>query len=122
MKSTVEEIKSRIVEEQRPWGGFRRFISNELCTVKILTVNPGQVLSRQSHSRRDELWVILDEGLKTEVASEVREHRAGDEIVIPRNAEHRLSSVGGRGRVLEMSFGRFDEDDIRRSDDIYGRA
>lgn len=122
MKSTAEEIKSRIVEERRPWGGFRRFISNEPCTVKILTVNPGQILSRQTHSRRDELWVILDDGLRTEVAGDVREHQAGDEVVIPRNAEHRLSSVGGRGRVLEISFGQFDEDDITRSDDAYGHA
>jgi mannose-6-phosphate isomerase len=36
---------------------------------------------------------------------------------------HRLSSVGEReARVLEISFGEFDEDDIVRIDDVYGRA
>jgi mannose-6-phosphate isomerase len=36
---------------------------------------------------------------------------------------HRLCAVGGkRVRVLEISFGEFDEEDIVRLEDAYGRA
>ena len=47
--------------------------------------------------------------------------KAGDEIVVPRKTEHRLSSTGKIGRILEVSFGHFDEKDIERLDDVYGR-
>ena len=35
---------------------------------------------------------------------------------------HRLSAGGGPVRILEVSFGEFDENDIVRLDDVYGRA
>lgn len=122
MDPTEKEIRERIVEDVRPWGTFRRYTQNEQCTVKVLTVNPDQMLSKQSHEGRDELWVILDEGLRVELDDRVLEPRPGDEIVILRRVKHRLSSLGTRGRVLEISFGYADEEDIVRYEDIYGRS
>jgi mannose-6-phosphate isomerase len=120
--SVRDEILGNIIQDDRPWGGFRQFAHNALCTVKILTVADRQQLSLQSHRHRDELWVVLDPGLVVEIDG--REHRAepGDEFVIPRGARHRLGSAGGTGRVLEISFGEFDEDDIERYEDVYGRS
>ena len=46
---------------------------------------------------------------------------SGDEIVIIRNTKHRVSSLGKQARILEVSFGFFDENDIERFEDIYGR-
>jgi len=107
--------------EERPWGNFRRYAYNETCTVKILTVHPNQQLSKQVHKNRDELWVILDEDLIVERNDEVLKPKPGDEIVIPRTVAHRLSSQDKLGRVLEISFGFFDENDEERIEDIYGR-
>ena len=60
----ISDPRSRIYEEKRPWGGFRRYTHNELSTVKVITVKPGEVLSLQYHHHRDELWVALDPGLR----------------------------------------------------------
>jgi len=66
--------------------------------------------------------VVLDPGAQVEVGSRVLWPESGERIVIPRRTAHRLSAVGDEAvRVLEVSFGEFDEDDIVRLEDIYGR-
>jgi mannose-1-phosphate guanylyltransferase/mannose-6-phosphate isomerase len=122
MQPSPKGFTRKSLEVEKPWGGFRRYAFNEVCTVKILVVNPGQMLSKQSHSDRDELWVFLDDGLTAEVGGEQMQAKTGDEIVIPRGTQHRLRSADVSGRVLEVSFGRFDEGDVLRTEDIYGRA
>ncbi len=113
---------ARIYEEHRPWGAFRQFAHNEICTVKIITVAAGGVLSLQRHRGRDELWVVLDAGLQVEVGDVTAQPAPGEEFFIPRETVHRLSSVGPEGRVLEVSFGVFDENDIERLQDVYERC
>lgn len=122
MELTRDEILGQIRQDDRPWGNFRQFSHNQESTVKILTVEAGGTLSLQAHKKRDELWIVLDEGLRVQVDDEVIDARVGDEIVIMRGQRHRLSSLGRRGRVLEVAFGHFDEADIERFDDAYGRA
>ncbi len=119
--SPEERILHRIIQDNRPWGNFRQFTHNDQCTVKIITVEPHQVLSLQTHKSRDELWVVLDEGLRVQVGEKIADVQPGDEIVILRGAKHRLSSTGRRARVLEIAFGKFDENDIERLDDVYAR-
>ena len=116
-----DEILKKIITDIRPWGNFVQYTDNEICTVKILTVDPDQILSLQSHKKRDELWVALDEGLKVELDDKTILPKPGDRIVIMRGSKHRLGSIGKRARVLEISFGYFDENDIERFDDVYGR-
>lgn len=106
--------------ETRPWGNFKVFASNEKCTVKIIHVNANGKLSKQYHNKREELWVMLDDGLVVELDNKLIYPAKGDEILIPCNAVHRLSSEKG-GDVLEVSFGEFDEGDIVRVEDVYGR-
>jgi mannose-6-phosphate isomerase-like protein (cupin superfamily) len=55
---------------EKPWGSFEQYTYNLPSTVKIITVAPGGVLSRQYHHRRDELWVMLDEGACVELDGE----------------------------------------------------
>lgn len=107
-------------EEKRPWGFFKAFASNEKCTVKIIHVDAGQMLSRQYHNKREELWVMLDDTLCVEVNNQIFYPKKYEEVVIPKKAVHRLSSEKG-GDVLEVSFGEFDEGDIVRLEDVYGR-
>jgi mannose-6-phosphate isomerase len=114
--------RSAIYEENRPWGGFRRYTHNQVSTVKIITVNPGQVLSLQYHHHRDELWVVLDSGLSVTLDDRVWEPALYEEIFIPHGSYHRMAGVGSQpSRWLEISFGHFDENDIVRLEDQYGR-
>jgi mannose-6-phosphate isomerase len=111
------------VKVERPWGKFEQYTHNLPCTVKIITVAPGGTLSRQYHRKRDELWVVLDPGACVELNGEVLYPAPEEKLFIPRETVHRLSSVGEREvRILEVSFGHFDEEDIVRLDDVYGRA
>ena len=123
MTTDVErEIRERILEDRRPWGRFRQFAHNQVCTVKIITVAPHQTLSLQRHQHRDELWVILDPGLEVTLDDRTWRPRVGEEIVIVRRSKHRLASTGPAARLLEVAFGEFDEDDIERFEDVYGRG
>jgi hypothetical protein len=48
--------------------------------------------------------------------------RVGERVFIPRGTVHRLSTAGEEVRILEISFGEFDEEDIVRLDAVYGRV
>ena len=115
--------RERIVEDQRPWVRFRRYSLNEVSTVKIITVLPGQSLSEQRHQRRHELWVVLDDGIEVRVGDTATVADKGDEFFISAGETHRLSCVGDApARILEVAFGEFDESDIERLSDHYGRG
>ena len=110
------------VRVDKPWGKFEQYAHNVPCTVKIITVNPGGTLSLQYHHRRDELWVVLDPGARVEIGDKVLHPEPEEKLFIPRGTVHRLSCDGERpARILEVSFGEFDEDDIVRLEDVYGR-
>jgi mannose-1-phosphate guanylyltransferase/mannose-6-phosphate isomerase len=111
------------VKVEKPWGRFEQYTHNLPCTVKIITVAPGGTLSRQYHHKRDELWVVLDSGACVELDDEVLHPQPEEKLYIPRGTVHRLSSAGDKEvRILEISFGEFDEEDIVRLEDVYGRV
>ena len=113
----------KVVRTEKPWGHFEQYAHNLPCTVKIITVDPGGTLSRQYHQQRDELWVVLDDGAQIELGDEILRPAPAEELFIPRGMVHRLSCVSDKPvRILEVSFGVFDEDDIVRLDDAYGRV
>jgi mannose-6-phosphate isomerase len=111
--------KSLVVK--KPWGNFKQYTLNEPSTVKIITVKPGQRLSKQSHRMRDELWIPLDEGAEIEIGDKKLHPKRDEEIWIPRNFTHRITAKDKRVKVLEISFGTFIEDDVIRYEDKYGR-
>lgn len=109
-------------KEERPWGNFERFTLNEKSTVKIITVRAGEEFSLQSHAHRDEFWRVLS---GTGVITLDQDHHtihAGESFFSPVGHEHRMEG-GPDGLVfLEIAFGDFDENDITRFEDKYGRA
>ena len=118
----IPETKPEVKLVTTPWGSFKQFANNEDCTVSLMTVLPGQRLSLQSHTGRAELWIVLDDGAIVQVGDTITECKAGDEIWIPANERHRLSCQGKQPvRVLEVAFGNWQQDDIKRYDDDYKR-
>lgn len=117
-----DATKPPVAFVKRPWGFFKQFALNQGCTVSLITVLPGQRLSLQSHTDRAELWVVIDDGAVVQVGEEDRACQAGDEIWIPANKKHRLSCQGNQPvRVLEVAFGNWQQDDIKRYADDYHR-
>ncbi len=113
---------ARIVEDRRPWGKFRVYPHEEAGCLKIITVEPGGMLSLQYHHRRAEFWVVLDEGLEVTIGERVWRPAPNEEIYIPREARHRLRSIGPNpARIMEIWLGNSDEADIVRLEDTYGR-
>lgn len=108
--------------EKRPWGDFIEFTKNTPSTVKIITVNAGESLSLQHHKNRDEFWhVISGEGTAT-VGDVTTPLRAGSEHFVLRGQAHSLAAAYTTLVVLEIALGDFDENDIVRIQDKYGRA
>ncbi|HDP69952.1 MAG TPA: cupin domain-containing protein [Actinobacteria bacterium] len=107
---------------KKPWGEFKQLALNQTCSVKLLTVNPGQETSLHYHNLRDDMWVILDDGISVQIGEKTYETRPGDEFVIPAEENHRIISSTEKGRVLEIAFGYTNEEDINRLADDYGRS
>ena len=108
--------------EERPWGSFRVFTKNEPTTVKILFVKKGEVFSLQKHQRRNEFWRVLSGTPDITIGDEVIRAKMGDEFKIMPEANHRISAPADDVAVLEISRGEFDENDIVRIEDKYGRT
>ena len=107
--------------DTRPWGQFEQFTLNELATVKILTVRAGEAFSLQTHEHRDEFWRILSGNGSAVIGDDIRAVHPGDSFLIPKGTVHRAEGGTEDLHILEISFGIFDEGDITRLDDKYGR-
>lgn len=107
---------------ERPWGSFKQYAFNQDVTASLMEVKPGHKLSLQSHTGRAELWIVLDEGAIVQIGDELLHPRVGDEIWIPAQTKHRLSSAGPSVRVLEVAFGNWQQADITRYEDDYQRS
>lgn len=130
VKELVDQIKvvqKKSVEEQnfeiRPWGRFEILRDEKYFKSKIISVEPGQKISYQSHEHRAEHWVIV-QGEATVVIDE-QEHllSQGQHIFIPKKAKHRIinSSVSVVEFIEVQVVTSFEESDIVRYHDDYGR-
>jgi len=106
--------------EKRPWGNFMQFAKNSKCTVKILFVKAYEELSLQKHKKRKEMWYFLTTGY-VQIGNKKKKIKEGESVVINKNTPHRLFSLNKPVKVLEVSFGNFDENDEIRLEDKYGR-
>ena len=107
---------------ERPWGGYTVLHSGPEVTVKILQVNPGKRLSLQKHLHRSETWHPVSGGLSAQVGEDVVSLEIGKPVFVDVGMVHRL--IGGTevGYVVEIIKGMYDEEDIERLEDDYGRS
>lgn len=92
--------------------------------VKKIVVQPGHRLSLQSHQHRAEYWIVVAGGAIVSRDEEEIALAAGQTIVIPMGARHRIANPGTSPLVfIEVQQGSYlGEDDIQRYQDDYHRA
>ena len=107
----------------RPWGNFKSLAKGEGFQVKKIVVNPGGILSLQSHKYRCEHWVVVQGKAVVYVDGQEKELDTNESIYIPVGSLHRLENREDSPLVLiEVQTGSYlGEDDIVRYEDIYNR-
>ena len=113
-----------VMMNSRPWGNYLTLYESGDTKVKIITVLPRHRLSYQSHENRSEHWVVVSgQGLVT-MEGESNQHSVNDYIYVPTKVKHRIQNTGDSNLVfVEIQTGSsFEEEDIVRYDDDYGRA
>lgn len=106
----------------KPWGKEEWLTLNQQSTVKIITVNAGGKLSLQTHRNREEFWRILSGHPLITVGETTAEAKPGDSFSIAVGEKHRIEAPTDDVKFLEIAIGAFDEEDIVRLDDAYGRT
>ena len=107
--------------EQRPWGIYERFTLNESSTVKLIRVHPGQATSLQLHNNREENWRVISGNGTLTIGDAEMEAVPGKDYRVPPLTKHRIAAGTEELLLLEISKGEFDETDIIRLEDKYGR-
>ncbi len=105
---------------RRPWGYFTDLDDGKGWHLKVISINAKSRLSLQSHAKRSETWIIVEGDVGSVVGRREKYHKTGEIVVVPVGAKHRLFSKKG-GKLVEIGFGEFDENDIIRYEDDYGR-
>ena len=130
MGKVVARLRSAGREEHRahrkvhrPWGTFDDVYGGDGFKVKHIVVQPGQVLSLQSHQHRAEHWVVVRGTARVTRGDEIFTLSENQSTYIPRGTKHRLENPGAVPlEVVEVQSGDYlREDDIVRYEDAYGR-
>jgi len=110
-------------KEVRPWGKFETLSTSPVFYIKKITVSPEKRLSYQSHSQRAEHWYVISGTGKVILDEQSLQAKAGDSFDIPILAKHRIENTDDKMDLIfiEISTGSFDENDIVRFEDDFGR-
>ncbi len=106
---------------KKPWGQFDQFTNNEKTTVKIISIKHNESLSLQYHNHRTEFWRIISGHPVVTIGEDKRNANPGDEFIIEKLEQHQLKAQNDDVKILEIAYGDFNEGDIIRIKDKYGR-
>ncbi|MFT4297862.1 MAG: cupin domain-containing protein [Candidatus Woesearchaeota archaeon] len=106
---------------KRRWGTENRFIYNTKCTVKILNVLKGEQISVQYHFKRAEFWHVISGKVKILKGKKWYTAERGTSFWLPKKTVHSVIGIAKESRILEISQGEFQQTDIIRLQDKYGR-
>ena len=121
-----EVTKSDIVQnaERRPWGMYRVLLDTPYTKVKEIVVNPNQRLSLQYHRHRSEVWTLVKGDGEFTNGDYKFNICAGHFLEIKQGENHRITAGDDGVTFIEVQLspdGIFDEEDIVRLSDDYGR-
>jgi len=122
----IRDASRNFLRSVRPWGEFYGWDTGKKWYVKTMYVKPGKRLSLQYHSHRSERWILVEGDLTAVIEnSGVRKAtslKVGETFIVQKGTAHRLMSKRG-GIVVEVAIGStFNEEDIVRLEDDYGRT
>ena len=108
---------------KKPWGSYQILDKGSHYQVKKIIVNPGGVLSLQSHQHRSEYWIVAKGEALVTIEDKTNHFKENEIIFIPTRSKHRLANNSSEILiVIEMWYGDIlDENDIERFEDIYER-
>ena len=110
----------------RRCSSFENVRTDKNWYIKTIDVSKCKIVSLQSHKLRAELLFILEGDGVAEVedleTKQIIKHilSSSTKVFIPRMAKHRLFGVTEL-KIVEISLGKFDENDITRYEDDFGR-
>lgn len=121
----IRDASRPISRTERPWGEYYGWDRGSEWNLKTVYIKPGKRLSLQHHKHRSESWVLVEGDATATIVSRIGVRRKmalkKDAVLkVPPKTIHRLESKRG-GIVVEIAFGKFDESDIVRLEDDYGR-
>ncbi len=117
--------------ENRPWGSYEiltEFLVNEpgffdVC-VKKMTIKPGQRVSYQFHKQRNEHWFFVQGQGRVILNGNELPVKVGSFVDIKAGDKHRVINTSKSQDLIfiESQTGHYDESDIERFEDDYGRV
>jgi mannose-6-phosphate isomerase len=117
--------------EKRPWGQYEILIQfpvdepgfSDVC-VKKMTISPGQRVSYQSHKQRNEHWFFVQGEGAVIINDKEIPVKVGSHVDIKISDKHRVINTDKHRDLIfiESQTGHYDEEDIERFSDDYGRV
>jgi len=126
----LKNVMFRMSKEiKKPWGSHETLHEDKHCKIKKITINPNSRISLQRHKKRDENWTVLSGNGILELTWETHmnfstyEMKNGVSYSIPCGCVHRATNNSDEPLVFieVQTGGDFDENDIIRFEDDYGR-
>ena len=111
---------------EKPWGNHVVVHDGRSWAVKILEIRAGEALSVQTHRKRAEKWTVLS-GICRAAAWQGERNppwhtlETGSQFDIPLGWKHTVEALEDC-TILEVIMGKYDEKDIVRHTDRYGRS
>lgn len=108
----------------KPWGSYTSLLAEDFCKVKQIVIKPNESPSYQYHFKRSEIWIIVKGQGSVKIDDVESDCTVGDVIRVPTLAKHQIRNTGNEDLVfVEVQLGEsFEESDIVRINDKYGRA
>lgn len=120
--SLVQRVFEKYTSYPRPWGHYCLYAQGDGWALKTLHVLPNQATSLQSHTLREEYWTLVAGGATATLDGKDVQLRPFEPLHIATGAKHRLRGGPEGGILVEIMRGAYDENDIRRFEDMYGRS
>jgi len=118
-KINMKELRNIV---PKPWGEFRDFAENKgKWHLKALFITKGHQLSLQKHAKRSEFWIVAEGKAKVQKNGRWRVLNPEKTVFIKKGDTHRIRALTNTV-VIEVSFGKHEEDDIKRIADDYNRS
>jgi mannose-1-phosphate guanylyltransferase/mannose-6-phosphate isomerase len=108
----------------RPWGRYVNLFEGKGFLIKELYVKQKGTLSLQKHYHREEHWLVTQGNPKITLNKNIYNKKINDTVFIPISAIHRIQNLNKKPvKIIEAQVGSIlKESDIKRYQDIYGRA